>query len=226
MAAAYRLLCLTRTAPLATLVLVGLLAGCAMPPKEVVLDYALAPSEQPVASMQGLGITISPFADARTNTHLYRRMLVMREQDSAGIWVANALRMELERAGARIDAVEEGVLPRQGHHLSGRVNIVEASPVGWQPGGLLGVLTGSGYVAHINLLVQFFENGVPLLSKQYNCKRRYRTDAAKTILVGQDPSQDVPRALQEALRGLVVHELLPDVVAAAKRPSEAKAEKE
>ena len=197
------------------------IVGCATPPPtQVALDYKMVEKGAGCVDLSGHRICITPFEDARTNKLLYKKHLIMREGDDAGIWVANAIRMELEGCGAQVDTLEAGVRPSTGVLVSGRTNVLKATASGWQPGGLLGAAT-AGFYVQIDMNVELSQDGVPLLSKQYNIKKRKHSNPVGVWLLGASPSVDVPPAFQVGMRKLIRDEILPDMESALMGTGEA-----
>lgn len=190
------------------------MGGCETPqPIPIALDYSVRPADQPAADLHGLRLTLAPFADSRTNRFLFHQWLVMREGDDAGVWVANAIKNELEYAGASVEPVERGVRPLQGVHMDGQLNVLTSEQHGWTMGGVLGMAT-AGITAKLDLTVEVLEDGVPSYTKQYAGSTKYKSEAG--VFFGQQPQLDVPRALPEALRELVRTKIIPDLAEAMK----------
>lgn len=187
--------------------ILGLVQGCATQPVRVALDYDVHTKGSPTCVLSGKAFTIEPFDDARTNKLISRNMM-MREEDDAGLWIANAIRLELEQAGAQPLAVQKGVRPSAGYHLSGKVNIIESHTTGWQPGGLLGVLTESGANAHMNVTTVLLKDGIEYQTHTYDSSAKIKNSAARNIFIG---GTDIPGALEAALQKMIRNQLIPDL---------------
>ncbi|MFH0965040.1 MAG: hypothetical protein V2A58_13655 [Planctomycetota bacterium] len=184
--------------------------GCAASkPVQVALDYSPARNEPVTASLSSYKLSIEPFTDARTSKYLWSNRMIMREGDDAGVWVANAMRAELENAGAAVEALGAGARPSKGTHVSGRVNVLNATQTGWAA-GLLGAAT-AGLSAHIDLNVEVMTDGIPVLTQQYSIRRKVHSNPVGVWLVGQSVTHEVPPALQKALRELIRSQVLPDI---------------
>lgn len=189
--------------------------GCATtPPKPipVTLDYRSDVGQPTAANFSGQRISIAPLDDARQNKLLFGN-IAMREEDDAGTWVANAIRLELEKAGAQVDALNPGSRPATGIFISGRVNDLQAVQTGWSPGGLLGALT-AGYTMKYNMTVEVVREGIPVQTKQYNYSKNLKGDAFANFMGGAQPIQEIPPRFQDGLRELIRSQILPDIAAA------------
>jgi len=185
--------------------------GCAIKPVPIVLDYN--PSTYSSLSIKNLGdkqIIIKPFDDLRTDKFLYAHF-VMREQDDAGIYVANAIKIELEKIGAKVDTIEKEDRPTQGFIISGRVNQLKARASGWMLGGIIAALIGTGFSANIDITIEYVKDGISINIKQYHISKKVRSNAAKVILVGPDVSTDVPKSFQITLQELIQKQILSDI---------------
>ena len=193
------------------IVFMSITVGCQMPaPTPVVIDYKILQNDSPAADLQGKSISITPFADARTDDTIIGKR-VLRDGDDIGIWVANALRLELEHAGARVDTLESGARPAEGDHVSGRVNKVKCVFYGWAPGGVLAAIIGTGYSANMDITLDLIKNGIPVLSKQYSIKKKVNSDAFKVIMVGAG-GDDITKTLEIGLREVIRTQIFPDII--------------
>ena len=193
----------------ALLALAAMTVGCT--PQPVVLDYKVAPvteHDTVAVNLSGQTLTVSPFADART-TNVVVDKRPLREGDNIGIWIANALQMELSQAGAKVDKLPAGERPATGKHISGRVNQVKSERYGWGPGGFIAAAIGTGYSANIDLTVDLMIDAVQVLSKEYRINKKVNANAAEVILVGGHG--DVTKALQISLCELIRTQILPDI---------------
>jgi hypothetical protein len=187
----------------------SLFVGCATPkPIPVTLDYSSAVGDPASVNLAGSRVTVSPFDDVRQSKFLVG-MIVMREGDDAGTWVANALRLELERVGAQVETVSAGSRPATGTLLTGRVNDLHAVQTGWSPGGLLGAMT-AGYTLKYNMTVEVMKEGIPVQTKQYNYSKNLKGDAFKNFMGGAQPISEIPPRFQIGLRELIRTQVIPD----------------
>lgn len=201
-------------------------SGCASgPPTPVSLTYALAERENVSTNLSGIAIGVVPFQDGRTDSYLYRRSLVLAEGQDAGVWIAKAMKLELEHAGATIEALPAGTPPSSGKQLTGQVALLKADATGWHLGGILAALIGTGYKPHIALTVQLHEEGVPIHSRQYDLQKNVPSDPVRVIMWGFPPAQkDVPVAFGVVLKKLLREQIIPDLVRALREvPSDSTA---
>jgi hypothetical protein len=191
----------------------GMFTGCATtPPKPipVTLDYRSDVGQPTAANFSGQRISIAPLDDARQNKLLVGN-IAMREEDDAGTWVANAIRLELEKAGAQVDALNHGSRPATGIFISGRVNDLQAVQTGWSPGGLVfGVVFRSGYTLKYNMTIEVVKEGIPVQTKQYNVAKHLDNSLLRSI-GGAAPVSDIPPHFQDGLRELIRSQILPDI---------------
>jgi len=189
-------------------------SGCASgPPTPVSLHYALAERENVSTDLSGVTIAIVPFQDSRTDPYLYRRSLVLAEGQDAGVWIANALKLELEHVGATVEALPPRAPPSRGKQLTGQVALLKAHATGWHLGGILAALIGTGYKPHIVLTVQLYEEGIPTYSRQYDLKKNVPSDPGHVLMFGFPPAQrDVPVAFGVVLKRLIREQIMPDLV--------------
>ena len=194
------------------------LNGCAttaQKPIEMALDYPFVQDQTLQMNLQGYTVTIVPFVDMRTDKTVYPN-IVMREGDDSGIWVANALKVELEHLGCKVDTLSAGDRPVSGSYVTGRVNVMKATSTGWQGGGLFSALSGAGASAHIDVNVDFVREGITIFVKQYEIKKRVVGNTFAAVMVGPDTANDVKKAFQIALRELVRTKIIPDIDSAFK----------
>jgi len=164
-------------------------------------------------NLSDITIGVVPFQDGRTDPYLYRRSLVLAEGQNAGVWVANALKLELEHAGATVQALPFGAPPSSGKQVTGQVALLKAEATGWHLGGIFAVLIGTGYKPHIALTVQVYEDGVPIHSRQYDIKKNVPSDPGRVLIWGFPPAQrDVPVAFGVVLKKLIREQIMPDLV--------------
>ncbi len=187
------------------LVFLSFSLGCGV--SRVPLDYDVSDSGPAANLFQGREFTIEPFEDLRQSPMIGDRM-VLREGDDAGFWVANAIRLELERFGAKPKTVAGGARPATGYHVMGSVNIIESEKTGWQLGGLLSLLTGSGAEAHINLSTTLLKDGRVLRSHTYDSFEEIENSTGRKLFIG---GTDIPGALQAALKSVLRKQLIPDL---------------
>lgn len=187
--------------------------GCASgPPTPVSLHYALAERENVSTDLAGVTIGIVPFQDGRTDAYLYRRSLVLAEDQDAGVWIANAMKLEFEHAGATVEALPPGAPPSTGKQITGQVALLKADATGWHLGGILAALIGTGYKPHIALTVHLHEEGVPVYSRQYDLKKNVPSDPGHVLMWGFPPAQrDVPVAFGVVLKKLIREQIMPDL---------------
>jgi hypothetical protein len=190
--------------------------GCSSQPvvTNLALDYQPVKKNLSDIDMSDNAFGISPFSDARDDKVLFsdkRNILMMREEDNPGIWVANAIRLELERDGAQVTPLGPGSRSRTGNFISGRVNVLEAMPYGMPGFGLISVASGVGYSAHINLNVEVLRDGIPVLSQVYDIKKKVSNEALDTYFYGTTPKKTIPKALEIALREMLQTQILPDI---------------
>ena len=195
---------------------------------EFTLEYKLLEKGKPRFDLGGKVIFIAPFTDMRTDKVVYKwegkvpRMIPpfvdrtqvfwrSRKGDDPGIWVANALCLELERVNADIDRLSTDARPASGNFICGRVNILKAAPYGWQAGGLIAAVTGTGYSATININLEIIRDGVGIVSKTYSIKKKLNSDAFDVIMVGSNAAKTIPKALELALRELIQTQIMADV---------------
>lgn len=196
-------------------------SGCAAPPaQKVALQYALAERENVPTRLSGLNIGIVPFQDGRTDPYLYRKELVLAEGQDAGVWIANAMKLELEHAGATVEALPAGTPPTSGRHLTGQVGLMKAQATGWGLGGILAALIGTGYEPHITVSMQLHEEGVPVLSRQYDLQQNVPSDPGFVLMFARPPAvRDVPPAFGVVLKKLIREQMIPDLAKAIREPS-------
>lgn len=200
---------------------VSVAGGCAAPPaKPIALHYVLAERENVSTRFSGTTIAIVPFADGRTDPYLYRRELVLAEGQDAGVWVANALKLELEHNGATVEALPAGTPPANGTHLTGQVGLLKAEATGWGLGGVLAALIGTGYAPHVTISMQVYEEGVPILSRQYDLQQNVPSDPGFVLMFARPPAErDVPPAFGVVLKKLIREKMLPDLETAIREPA-------
>ncbi len=192
--------------------------GCKVSSSQpITLGYAIQERETAVADLSGCTIAITPFLDGRTDPYVYKKRLVLAEGQNAGVWLANALKVELEHAGATVVALPKGATPGGGRAISGHVTLIRAQPTGWHLGGILAALIGTGYMPHVSTTVEYYEEGVPVLSKQYDIKKNVPSNAGLVIMVGVPPAHtEVPKALAIVLKELIREKIIPELAAAIK----------
>lgn len=194
------------------LIVPALTCGCETPVVPVSLSYQVADNEKVTASLSGWRVTLTPFQDVRTDKFIYGKHLVLAEGQDAGVWVANALKLELEHAGAEVEPLAAGETPASGCHLTGQVAVLQSEGTGWAPGGLLSILVGTGYQPQIVLSVQLTEEGIPLLSRQFDLKRNVPSSPAALMLRGRPwPAEDVPPAFAVVLKELIQKQITPEI---------------
>ncbi len=143
-----------------------------------------------------------------------RNQLVLAQGENPGAWIANALELELEHAGARVQLLPAGTSTATGLGLTGEVALLTAEPTGSNMlPGLLSVATGMGYEPHIRMNLQLHEDGVLKLNRQYDIQENVPSDALHVWLVGRRPHafRDVPAAFGTALKKLIREQVLPDL---------------
>jgi hypothetical protein len=200
---------------LGLLVTAALTCGCATQTVPVALQYQLAANEEVKTPLSGVTIGIAPFQDSRTDPYLYGRQLVLAEGQNAGFWVSNALKAELEHAGATVTALPPDTPPNTGRQLVGQVAVLRARGTGWAPGGIIAAIIGTGYAPQITLSVRLLEEGVPLLARQYDLQKNVPSDAFAVLMVGRPgPGRDVPVAFSIVLKNLIREQILPDIAKA------------
>lgn len=190
--------------------------GCASTPivTRLALDYEVLEKNRPDIDMSDYTFGISPFTDARDDKNLFvekRSIMMMREDDNPGIWVANAIRLELERSNAQVTPLEAGTRSRTGDFISGRVNVLEAKPYGLANFGLLSVAAGTGYSSHININIDVLRDGISVFSKAYDIKKKVGSGALDTYFYGATPKKTIPKAFEVALREMIQTQVLRDI---------------
>jgi len=191
-------------------------SGCSTAkPQPVSLTYTVAQNEKTATSAADLQMAIIPFKDARTDPFLYRKSLKLASGQDAGVWMANAIRVEVERAGGSVEALPADTPPTTGRVVTGRINLLKAEATGWHLGGILAALIGTGYKPHISASIVVYDQGVPVLSKQYDIKRNVPSNAGHVIMWGFPPAhRDVPVAFGKVLKKLIREQVVPDLAAA------------
>ncbi len=187
-------------------------SGCTVPEVPVSLSYSLADNEKVAVSLAGVQFGLVPFRDTRTDKYIYGKHLVLAEGQDAGVWVANALKLEMEHAGAEVVALPAATSPSSGRQVGGQVAVLKSEGTGWAPGGILGAIVGTGYQPQIVLSVQLTDEGVPLLSRQFDLKRNVPSNPAAVWLFGRPPPvDDVPPAFAVVLKELIREQILPEI---------------
>lgn len=213
---------------LLSLVAMTAVSGCAAAgrPTTVALRYEVAQNEKGKTQLPGEPIGLVPFQDARSDPYLYRQSLRLAEGQDAGVWLANAMKLELEKAGGTVEALPADAPVTSGRIISGRVCFLKAEPTGWHLGGILAALIGTGYMPHITVSVQLSEEGIPVLTRDYDIKKNVPSDAAGVILWGFPPAErDVPVAFGVVLKNLIREQILPDLAQALSERSTVSAER-
>ena len=107
-------------------------------------------------------------------------------------------------------SLEYGKRPASGYFISGRVNVLKAT-AGWR-GGLMAVAAGSGYTVNIDVNIETLDDGINILSRQYNIKKSVPSDALDTWLIGGGITiKELPKVSEVALRELLRTQILPDI---------------
>jgi hypothetical protein len=184
--------------------------GCAeQQPPPVFLQYEALEREKLTNSLSGSTIGIVPLRDQRTDPcvlRFFNEPSFLADSEDPGIWVANAIRLELEREGATVIAFPAGTAPTSGLVLTGQVNILAGSGTMWiTPIPIVPSL--EEYRPQINAMITVFDEGIPVFSRLYNIKTK---EVYAPALQGQISDYGA-HALGQALRKLVCGQVLPDL---------------
>lgn len=143
------------------------------------------------------------------------RLARLRPGDDPGIWVANALRYELERQGAHVVALPDGYARFRGVMVRGRLNYLSGMLVGYY-GGLGALVTGAGHTVHVNLVLEVVDNGVPVMQRVYDLEHHVLADPLIAYLFGIGPA-GLAKAIPVTVATLLRQQILPDIGAIVAR---------
>lgn len=224
----------------ASTVATGFGSGCAFrwphPVMQVKLTYEIPEREKSTIDLSAVRIHVVPFQDHRTNEYLYdhndhmdpfmreRRRVMLEEGESAGTWIARALALELELAGAQVEVNPTGTSSTTGYELSGEVTHLSAKPSGVDVGlWPIALATGMGFKGHIKLKLQLRDGSSSTLARDYEMVKNIPSDAAYVIFLGRPQAYDgrhgVPKAFSKLLKQVIREQILPDLVQACKKTS-------
>jgi hypothetical protein len=186
------------------------LSGCSKIDTEYVRFYYFAPKPETIpVNRSAIPIGIVPFQDCRTDGLLYRYYWFTYELENGedpGIWVANALRLEFQLRGVPVYALPKDHTPTSGRVVTGQINGLVSQGVTWWITPIPPVYS-TEYRPAISFSVSYYEDGVPILSRQYSIKNSeshmYAGDA--------HPDPFIAISFANALAKLLREQVLPDL---------------